>query len=45
MRDTIIMIAAIASVMGMIAYLNRVDIEACINKGNSEEVCERSFNR
>lgn len=45
MRNTIIMLLAISAIMLIIGYINAADIEACINKGNSEELCNRTFNR
>lgn len=45
MRDTMIMLAAVAAIMLIIGYINAADIENCMKKGNSEELCNRTFNR
>lgn len=45
MRDTMIMLAAVAAIMLIIGYINAADIEACMEKGNSFEVCDYNFNR
>lgn len=45
MRDTMIMLAAVAAIMLIMGYINAADIESCMEKGNSEELCNRTFNR
>jgi len=45
MRDTIIMLAAATAIMLIMGYINAADIESCMEKGNSFEVCDYNFNR
>jgi len=45
MRDTIILIVATLSIIGLFAYITSLDIRRCLNAGNSEAVCNRTFNR
>lgn len=45
MRETIIILAAIAAIFGVIGYMNSADIDNCIKRGNSVQTCERTFNR
>lgn len=45
MRDTILMIVATALIIGLLAYINRLDVRRCVAAGNSEATCNRTFNR
>jgi nitrate/TMAO reductase-like tetraheme cytochrome c subunit len=45
MRDTIIMLAAATAIMLIMGYISFVNAETCVDQWNSEELCNRTFNR
>jgi hypothetical protein len=45
MRDTVIMLTAFAAVMGILGYLNSADVQSCMDRGHSFEICNNTFNR
>ena len=45
MRETFIMLAAISAIMLILGYINASDIQSCMDRGHSFEICNYNFNR
>jgi hypothetical protein len=45
MRDFFIILIGIVIVFAITGYVNSMDIRRCIERGNAEQTCARSFNR